>query len=271
MSNTISYKSIFNLNIMHHYFLDNGELAFINTKAPEVFSGHNVNNYLHLTPSMATEKRLTSNQLFFKTTTSGATCLVSTKSYTDLTPKVDLSNATLDFLMYVKDPLFGKYTEHSGGIKDIYYFSNHTDGIASLINNKINDLSATAAALNDYKVIEESTQNKDSKYEKIMATLTPKEQVGLFGIVSVKLSTLLNAAKVPTSPKEFKIVFQNKKTNWVYVDKDGTEKERSKQYPFVKRGKIKIIKNGTTDTEIKYRMATPSDQPMSATETKIYI
>ena len=108
-----------------------------------------------------------------------------------------------------------------------------------------------------------------------MASLSPDEQRGLFGVVSIKLEDLLSSDKVPTTPTELKIVFKNRKTIWVYVDKEGTEKGRSILHPFVKRGRFNVIKTGTTTTVLNYRMGTPSDQTMfpvgQPIETKIYI
>lgn len=258
MSNTINYKPLFNLNVFHNYFLDNGTTAFDDKKLPEVFSGHNVKNYLHLTPSLATEKLLSQNKLLFKATTSGATCLVAVNEENN--PKRDLSGVFVDFLMYTTDPLFGKYTEGIDNLKDVYYFSNHSSLVASKINVLVDD----PIALSNYKV------TNAIAYETLMATVTPEEQRGLFGIVSIKLEDLLSGNIVPTDETEFKILLANRKTIWVYVDKDKVEQHRAGTQPFVKKGKISI-----TNGSIAYRMATPSDQMIfpegNPIETKIYI
>ena len=102
-----------------------------------------------------------------------------------------------------------------------------------------------------------------------MGSLSPDEQRRLFGVVSVKLEDLLSSDKVPTAPTELKIVFKNRKTSWVYVNKTG-EEHRVLAQPFVKKGKITVTK-GTKN----YRMATPSDQMIfpvgQPIETRIYI
>jgi len=269
MSNSITYKQLFNLNVFHNYFLDNSTPPFDNTKLPEVFSGHNVKNYLHLKPSFTTEKLLSQNKLLFKATTSGATCLISVDE--DAKPKRDLSGVFVDFLIYTTDPLFGKYTEGINNLKDVYYFSNHAEaGIIKLDEDlsRLNILSENATSLDAYKVAYDVT--KDSAYEKLTATLTPEEQQGLLGVVSIKLEDLLDANKVPTDAKEFKILFSNRKTSWVYVNQSGVEQFRVLAQPFVKKGKISI-----TNADTSYRMATPSDQMFfpegNPIETKIYI
>jgi len=211
----------------------------------------------------------------FKATTSGASCLVATKSDTDLSPKRDLKNVILDFLIYVKDPLFAKYTAGLENLKDVYFFANHSDGVANEVTSKLNKLSDSATTLNNYRVAHASTTDQSSKYEKIMAAINPEQQRGLFGIVSIKIEDILSSGKVLETTTELKIVFKNRKTIWVYVDKEGNEKGRSILHPFVKKGRFKIIKTGTTTTALNYRMATPSDQlhfpKDKPIETRIYI
>jgi len=271
MSNTITYKPLFDLNILHHYFLDNGATIFVNTTTPEVFSGHNVKNYLHVSPSLATEKLLKENKMLFKATTSGVSCLIATKSFTDLTPSRDLKNVILNFLIYVKDPLFGNYTKHSGEVNDVYYFANHSNNAITELNTlgKLNELSDVATPLDSYKVAYARTKSNDSTYEKLMASLSPEEQRGLFGVVSIELEDLLSSDKVPEAVNELKIVFKNRKTTWVYVNKT-EEEHRVLEQPFVKKGKITITKGAKN-----YPMGTPSDQLVfpedKPIETRIYI
>ncbi|GGG26342.1 hypothetical protein GCM10011344_28800 [Dokdonia pacifica] len=268
MSSTITYLPIFNLNILHNYFLDVGDTKiFDDTQKPANLSSYNVSEFLHITPSQDTKRVLANHKVVFKTTTDGGTCFISVDQ--DSKPVIDSTNVTVTLLVYSKDAFFEKYTDIKASPKGVYFFTNDP----TEPDNEINALSDTASNLDEYKVV--SSMDPMSKYQELLGTLTGKEQRSLLGIVSIKLDELLVAGAVGDTT-EFKIVLKNRKTIWVYLEQDGTVASQTGQtLPFTQKGNI--IPKDAANADIPHRMATPfdafnypedSNQPI---ETQIYI
>ena len=124
MSSTIKYLPIFNLNILHNYFLDkideNGNIViFDDTQKPEVLSTYNVSDFLRVVPSKNTQRALKNHRAVFKTTTNGATCFISVDQ--GEMPVIDATDATVDLLIYSRDPSFEKYTDIERNLNDVYF------------------------------------------------------------------------------------------------------------------------------------------------------
>ncbi|MEP0264731.1 hypothetical protein [Dokdonia sp.] len=253
MSSTIKYLPIFNLNILHNYFLDtidNGNVVvFDDTEKPEVLSTYNVSDFLRVVPSKKTQRVLKNHRVVFKTTTNGTTCFISVDQ--DDKPVIDATDVTVDLLIYSRDTLFEKYTDLETSPKRIYFFTNDIDHTGDRID-VLTD--ATATDLEQYKVLATS-----DKYEELLSALDGREQRSLLGIVSIKLDQLIPGGIVEDTPTELKIVLKNRKTIWVYLDqKDGSlVSQTGTPQPFMHKGNI-IPRNGL-GVAIPYRMATPSD------------
>ncbi len=273
MKYNIQYKPLFTLNILHSYFLDNGETAFNDTEKPGAFSNYNVNDYIKIKPSQRTEQVLKNHKLIFKPTASGITCLVQAghKVGTEpklFEPKIDISDLTFDILLYVTDPLFEKYTEIDPLKNSLFSFPY--DGEPGFQLNILADNPSTE--ITNYSVVDAEAKKT------LMEKLTPKESIGLLGLVSIKASSLLTGSTINDPVDELKIAFKNRKTIWRYLDQSGAEVystaqrvlPQNKALPFVKKGNITVT--GTDSTT--YRMANPSDTMDTTSEpniTEIYI
>lgn len=268
MSSTITYLPIFNLNILHNYFLDIGDTTiFDDTQKPETLSNYNVADFLRIVPSQQTKRILANHKVVFKTTTDGGTCFISVDQ--DAKPVIDSTDVTVDLLVYSRDAFFEKYTDMDTSEEGIYFFTNNPEVPA----NEINALSDAATNLENYKVA--SSTDPMSTYQELLSALTGREQRSLLGIVSIKLDELLVGGAV-SDATEFKIVLKNRKTIWVYLNQDGTvASQTGTTLPFTQKGKI--IPEDATNTVIPYRMATPFDafayqtDPNQPIRTQIYI
>lgn len=270
MSSTIAYLPIFNLNILHNYFLDKTDddniVVFDDTQKPEVLSTYNVSDFLRVVPSKNTQRVLKNHRIVFKTTSLGATCFISVNQ--DDKPVIDATDVTVDLLIYSSDTSFEKYTDLDAKKKGLYFFTNDS----TQADNEIDDLTSTATNLEDYIVLANSEDQEESeKYEALLSTLTGTEQRSLLGIVSIHLNDVLDAVTGAVGdPKEFKIALKNRKTVWVYLDQDGSEVlTTGVVQPLMHKGNI--IPKEENGTIIPHRMATPFDAFVYPTDTNLPI
>lgn len=256
MSSTIKYLPIFNLNILHNYFLDKIEsegeekgnvVVFDDRQKPEVLSTYNVSDFLRVVPSKHTQRVLKNHRVVIKAATNGATCFISVDQ--GEMPVIDATDVTVDLLIYSRDPSFEKYTDIETNPKRIHFFTNDT-----VEDHKINVLTDDATDLDFYKVL-----SGTSEYETLLSTLDGREQRSLLGVVTINLDKLLQAREIKDPPTEFKIVLKNRKTIWVYLDqKDYSVVSKTlTPQPFMHKGNI--IPIDELGVIIPYRMATPSD------------
>ncbi len=268
MSSTITYLPIFNLNILHNYFLDKTDkdgniVVFNDIQKPEVLSTYNVSDFLQVIPSKSSQRILKNHRVVFKKSTNGATCFISVDQGNK--PLIDITDATIDLLIYSRDPSFEKYTDIDTVTKGIYFFTNDS----TEADNEIDALGNTATSLEDYKVAMSIDPN--SKYQELLSALTGAEQRSLLGIVSIHLNDLLEGgAGTVGDPTEFKIALKNRKTVWVYLDQDGSVVSTTGTVqPLMHKGSI--IPKDINDTIIPYRMATPFDAFEYPTDTNLPI
>lgn len=269
MSSTITYLPIFNLNILHNYFLDKGDTTiFDDTQKPETLSSYNVSEFLRVVPSQDTKRILANHKVVVKNSTNGTTCFISVDGASK--PVIDSTGVTVDLLIYSRDAFFEKYTDIDMSSEGVYFFTNDP----ALPTNEIDELSATATDLEDYKVAKSTEPT--SQYQELLSGLTGREQRSLLGIVSIKLDDLLEVGGVVGDTREFKIVLKNRKTIWVYLNQDGSMAfQTGTTLPFTQKGNI-IPKDGS-DVVIPHRMATPFDafayqtDPEQPIQTQIYI
>jgi hypothetical protein len=266
MSSIITYLPIFNLNILHNYFLDKTDkdgniVVFDDTNKPEVLSTYNVSDFLRVVPSKNTQRVLKNHRVVFKTATNGATCFISVDG--GKKPVIDATDVTVDLLIYSNDASLEKYTDLNTTAKGIYFFTNDP----AEATNEIDALASTATNFEDYKVA--TSIDPNSKYQELLSALTGIEQRSLLGVVSIQLNDLLVGGTVG-DPTEFKIALKNRKTVWVYLDQDGAVVSTTGVVqPLMHKGNI--IPKDINDTIIPYRMATPFDAFVYPTDTNLPI
>lgn len=270
MSSTIKYLPIFNLNILHNYFLDTVDtensniIVFDDTQKPEVLSTYNVSDFLRVVPSKNTQRVLKNHRVVFKTATNGATCFISVDQ--DDKPIIDATDVTIDLLIYSRDPSFEKYTDLDATKKGIYFFTNDS----AEADNEIDALASTSRDLELYKVLANSEDEEESdKYEALLSALTGAEQRSLLGIVSIQLTDLLVGGAVG-DPTEFKIALKNRKTVWEYLDLDQEDTvvlTTGVVQPLMHKGNI--IPKEENGTIIPHRSATPFDAFVYPAETDL--
>lgn len=228
MSFTTTYRVLFNLNIYHHYFLDNGSTVFdsnLGLKEKQL-DNYNFEDFCQLIPSEETQEIFKGNKIVFKTLPAGFTIYAKAEETAPNSgtykPFVNLSQTTVfNFLIYVKDSLFENYSTVNSKPSIPYFFSN-TKPVSEGVSFKYIDLEATTLPVENFTI-------NQTSYSEISKSLSEKEKIGLFSIISLQMSgddtipfdgrarNILNVnGTIPASPKILKIQIKNRKTIWNY-------------------------------------------------------
>jgi hypothetical protein len=132
----MQYKTLFNINIHHGYFLDNGQEKFLTSNnngmseedKKEALRNYNVSKYLQVTPTKSTQVILKNHRLLIKGDNQGFRILVSTleEPQNKFAPIIKLEDElTLTFQLKATDPYFYNYTQSTALTNDrMYLFTN---------------------------------------------------------------------------------------------------------------------------------------------------
>ncbi len=253
MSFTTTYRKLFSVNIYHHYFLDDGNVAFDSSpvlKEAQLVN-YNFEDFCKIIPSEKTQELFKGNKLVFKTTSNGFTIFSRAEETAPNSgtykPMVNLSQTTVfDFLIYVNDALFENYSTVNSKPLIPYYLSNKKPVTEGISFNYL-DLETTTLPIEDFTI-------NQASYGEIRTNLSEKEKIGLFGIISLEMAgdetvpfdgnsrNILNVnGTIPANPKTFKLQIKNRSTIWNYrnaTDSSLLHSTDPAELPLVKNGII---------------------------------
>jgi hypothetical protein len=251
MSFSITYKTLFEISILHGYFLNSGETLYddLDTdKRKKISKDYSFEDFIEIVPTYETSVLLKNNHILINK--KAETFKVGIKISED-DPNLTFANVstdlTLNFIIRIKDFLLENYTD---GIEftsnQIIYFSNKKPDSEPNTFKYIPLFDDVVFIDDDYKILEETTTT-------LLDSLYDYEKTGIFGIISLKMQGDNDNLNIMTDDKEiivptpkFKIHFNNRKTFWKY-NKTGTSfnVETSLAMPLTKHGFVEI--NPLTD------------------------
>ncbi len=133
----MQYKTLFNINIHHGYFLDNGQKKFLTSnnnnamsddEKKEALRNYDVSKYLEVTPTKNTQAILKNYRMLIKGDNQGFRVLASTleTEQDKFKPIIRLEDElTLTFQLKAIDPYFYNYTQSTALTNDrMYLFTN---------------------------------------------------------------------------------------------------------------------------------------------------
>ncbi len=116
MSNLLSYKPLFEVKVIHHYWLDRGKAIFqipddISNNQWHSLAKYDLTNFLRVLPESTTASRLKGLGMVFRQTPHGFTVYCRKHNNNPDKPFIepDLTDK-LTFFIYLKDPRFYNYT-----------------------------------------------------------------------------------------------------------------------------------------------------------------
>ncbi|WP_340112897.1 hypothetical protein [Maribellus mangrovi] len=261
MTFSITYKPLFEVKILHLYYLDKGndEFFLMNDKdKKKQLADFDISTIFELVPSTVTLRQMAGHKLVFKTTNTGFTVWAHVSENSDSTPLVTLDD-TLEFTFLLKliDHNFYNLTHLDlSNAGKLFFFSNRRLNTESPGFPLIKKSNVTQAAGDDYVLSVEGEKD-------MLGKLSSSEKKGLFGIINLSMKGDNSTLNITTAQQKirnpfasFQLVFRNRKTYWRYFfrtdqtvkNKDDVEKENGsaqqlvtkKDHPLTEKGFIKI-------------------------------
>lgn len=135
----ISYRPLFNVDIVHDYFLSQGDAVFeaqADADRTALTNLYSLTVYLEIVPDEATASTLAGHKMLFKTAASGFTVAVRLDpAAPDVRPLVPpAADFKLTFALRLADPRFANYTEAGPAGTGFYRFGNDSQNRAAGVN-----------------------------------------------------------------------------------------------------------------------------------------
>ncbi|WP_281233238.1 hypothetical protein [Flavobacterium gelatinilyticum] len=241
MSFDLTYGLLFEVTILHNYYLDNGEKTFAAMSADDkekMLKNFSVDSFLTIQPTLETNTELRNHKMLFKKSKTGFRIYTKIKEPDEPFLKIPAS-LTLNFIITINNFQFENFTNLDFAFSKVFLFSNVkplTEPITFQYLPKINE---TKLISNSYLVSEETTAD-------LISTLHPSEKQGVFGLVSLTLKGDKTSGNIITSQGKltgpnFKIHFDNRKTLWKYINRKAkTEIETNAAKPLTQYGFVEI-------------------------------
>lgn len=163
MAFRILYDTLFSVELLHSYFLDDGDVTFQSMNDDEKekqLKKYNFLDAINVIPSLATYRIMKNHKLILVKESRGFKVLSNVLEDTNKLKSSSFLNSelTLTFFLYKKDYLFDNYTELIEENNQLYYFSNRkpvteANPFSYIPTNISNDL-----VTEDFLITEESTQ-----------------------------------------------------------------------------------------------------------------
>ncbi|WP_166920211.1 hypothetical protein [Flavobacterium poyangense] len=243
MSFLLTYGLLFEVTVLHNYFLNNGEETFASMSTDDkekMLQKYNTSAFMNLVPTLETETLLKNYKMVFKKTTAGFRVYIKVKELDETDPFIATPIAlNLNFLITTNDYQFENYTDLDFAFNQVFLFSNVKPASEPVTFEYLPKINDNKLITNDYLVSEETTID-------LISTLHPSEKQGVFGLVSLTLqgdnspeNIVDNFGKL-LSPN-YKIHFDNRKTLWKYINrKAATEIETNTAKPLTRSGFVEI-------------------------------
>lgn len=278
MSFLITYKILCEVNILHSYFLNDGNDEYNNMSAAEkskMMKDYDINKFFNIVPTLETQRILKNNNIVYKITKNGLRLSVKVSPDDENLTFSNINlNTTLNFIIRIKDYLFENYTNTTLSSGQIFFFSN-AKPISDLVDFEYITLNSSSNFItDDYKLSVDTTKQ-------IIETLTVGERNQVFGMISLKMKgdstslDILSAIQEIIEPSpSFKIHFNNRRTFWKYIKSNTSfEVETSSDQPLTQNGFVEISPDDftTSPPEVNdYKYPNPSATSIQKIANKTY-
>ena len=262
MSFSVKYIPLFNVNILHLFFLNKGLLEYSEmndenrARQSELY---NVTSFLSIAPDQRTHQLLNGHKLVFKVSKTGFAVWSQVEGNSN-TPYILLDdNLYLTFLLRLTDPCFFNYTrlkmEDSG---KVYYLSNRKPDSEPagfpLIPRPVGNT-----------MLDESFTLSVNGQQTEMNLLQDNEKKNLLGIIKIfmkgenpPLNITDAQGDIRNPATAFEIRMENRKTTWRYIFKnnqqvkgdDDVKKEEGNSKILITKTEKPLTQNGFISIEL---------------------
>ncbi len=218
------YKTLFGFQILHRYFLDEGETAFddnnpgndLEDKLANNLSQYDVKEFFTIYPSKKTAQKLRNWRAIFRLTYDGFKVFMKADHSDPNKPFIDFPDELyFDFMVQINDPYFENYTDITIDRSKIVLISNRTPSAS---------LEDTATATEYIRISDFGNAYTTIDVE-LSDAIAPDELIGTFAIIRVHLDgqnsdldlTNPGGDEFNNTTPEFSIIYDNRKTIWRYL------------------------------------------------------
>lgn len=250
MSFSTTYKKLFEVQLFHNYFLNDGATTFssmTDADQKKQLKLFDLTDIIDIIPTQETSSKMAGHKIVFKIHESGLSAYCKIANGTTNTPFISLpDDLDLNFVLKIKDSLFGNYTKLSSGGTGIFYFGNSKPSTEGASFKYIAKSNQNILVTDDYKL-------SSAGSTALLANLKGSIGIGVFGIVqlsmkgdTVGLSILTSQGKLKTQMPTFKIQLDNRASFWRYKNaSDDTEIfTTASPNPLTKFGFVEVIHAG---------------------------
>lgn len=222
MTFSIKYRPLFQVNILHQFFLNKGTenyFALSEAEKEKRLISYNISNLLTILPSTKSHQKLAGQNMIFKVSNYGFTIMVKVSESNESVPFVPISeDLEFTFLLKLLNNTFFNFSDLQFENADkLFFFSNKRANTEPGIFPLIKKAGSTTIINDNYAL---STAGIEQELEQ----LTRSENRNLFGAVKIhvkgetaSLNVTNSQNRIRTPYPIFQVVFGNRKTFWRYI------------------------------------------------------
>lgn len=235
MSYSQTYRTLFDLQILHEYYLNSGPDSFREMNPQQqrlMFKNYAFNGFLQVIPTAQTRRILENQKLLFQVNSKGIQVLAQIEQ-TELdepaNPFISLDDKLeLHFLVKIGDPAFEIYTDLALVKNELFYFTNAIPDDAPL---GFPDLPIASEQEGTPEYISNAFRFDETLSTNVITQMqiSREDQIGLLGVVVLRIHGVVPNnyphearnitdadGKVPVDPTIFVMEFANRSTTWKY-------------------------------------------------------
>ncbi|WP_321344230.1 hypothetical protein [uncultured Draconibacterium sp.] len=286
MSFTTKYRPLFEVNILHKYFLNKGNddyFSMTDAEKEKQLAGYPLSELFSIVPSATTLLKLNGYKLICKITDHGFMVWSQISESNNNMPLVTLNDSlSLTFLLKTTKSTFNHFTQVGlSNAGQFFFFSNNrlsTEAPGFPLIKKANN---TTAITDSYRLSAGSINNK----KRLMSTEELENLVGIIRIGMKGENGSYHITKADGSlrneHREFNIVFANRKTTWRYffdadqqtTNNDDVKKENGNPRQLITKTEQPLTTKGFVSIKLgELELPNPDVKQINAnsTLTKIY-
>lgn len=227
MSYSQTYRTLFELQVLHEYYLNNGPDLFRSMSPQQqqlMFKNYAFNGFLQVIPTAQTRKVMENQKLLLRAGNRGLEVIAlveETAPGIPAKPFIPLADdVELHFLVKINDPAFEIYTDLTLVKKELFFFSNIKPAGAP---SNFPDLPIASEQVITPEYISNAYRMDELVSANVVKTMqiSREDQIGLLGVVVLRMhgtphKITNDSGEVPVTPIAFVMEFANRSTIWKY-------------------------------------------------------
>lgn len=234
MSYSQTYRTLFELQVLHEYYLNDGPDSFRGMDPQQqqlMFKNYAFNGFLQVIPTTQTRKVMENQKLLLHTDKRGLQVIAQVEETAPgaaAKPFIPLADdVELHFLVKINDPAFEIYTDLTLVKNELFFFSNilppDTESGFPFLPTAPEQVIEPLYISNAFRLVYSGGDEEPNRSQEVIELLgiSREEQIGLLGVVVLRMKGVTHNitnvdGKIPANPINFVMEFANRSTIWKY-------------------------------------------------------